>query len=493
VYKKIFSDEVPTKNLYLSPYINQHDRWFFTAYNPTFNQTPHNMIALLARMDYHAHGNTKIFPSFTGAYFQAALQSILMSQESNLKGAMFALPGKSSSTTDAIMSYTTSRLTWDHNEDLEAILKDFASIHFGDRVAEQMAEIYLLSAVAYKYGIYIEPATFGTFNTLLHLRLTTFPAQGFPEIDFGKEHMAFLRSLYYKCKPWIKETIIYLDHGLATADSMLAKYAKVKGKIKAKAKSTGKADRRSSASWRRSTYRLTAGGAEETDNQLKLMRNLIKTNNLYVKGFLSYFKFEEDPSAENRHELERNFIDLKNAIIQFKKSPGFVYKLFGIDQLVKNIDLILKDHRVAKERINNAPSTEEIKNTIIAQQKKYKDVLKKHNKKAIKFLHWEGKVDGRDVLEIKGDKMSIKHLRWDNISHLEHTFYKKLPDKSVTVIPDDLYSRPIHPFIMEQPNARNNYTARIYLFDEPGGRDWVKFDLYYITENPVKLGLDIKW
>jgi len=146
VYKKIFTDEVPTKNLYLSPYINQHDRWFFTAYNPTFNQTPHNMIALLARMDYHAHGNTKIFPSFTGAYFQAALQSIFSRSQSNVKGAMFGMPGGNLSNTDAIMNYTSNRLAWNHNEDLGAILNDYASIHFGQKAAKQMAEIFRLSA-----------------------------------------------------------------------------------------------------------------------------------------------------------------------------------------------------------------------------------------------------------------------------------------------------------------------------------------------------------
>jgi hypothetical protein len=469
VYKKIFTDDLPTKNLYLSPYINQHDRWFFTAYNPTFNQTSHKMIALMARMDYHANANVNIFPTFTGAYFQAALQSILSAPQSNLTGVQFGMPGGSISNTDAIMSYTTSRLAWNHNEDLETILNDYSSIHFGTAAAKQMTGIFQLSAAAYKYGIYIEPVTFGTFNTLLHLRLTTFPAQGFPELDHGKQHMLFLRDLFYKCKPWINETVLYLDHGLAIADSMLMKYALVKGIIDDKRK------------------------AEECENQLTLMRNLIKTNNLYVKGFIAYFMYEENPSPENKHQLEENFTDLKNAIIKFKNTPGFVYHLFGIDQLIKNIELILKDYPDAQNILKRAPSPEEIKNTIAEQQNKYREILKKHTQDAVKFLHWEGKVDGRDILEINGDQIKIRHLRWDPITQLDYSFFERLPNKTVTVVPDDLYSRALHPFVLEQPSAINDYTVRIYLFDEPGGDDWVKFDLYYIPESPADLGLDIQY
>jgi len=51
----------------------------------------------------------------------------------------------------------------------------------------------------------------------------------------------------------------------------------------------------------------------------------------------------------------------------------------------------------------------------------------------------------------------------------------------------------MHPFVLEQPGEENNYTAKIYLFDEPGGGDWVKFDLYYIPESPKELELEIPW
>ncbi len=469
VYKKIFTDKVPLKNLYLSPYINAHDRWFFTAYNPTFNITPHNMIALLARMDYHANSNVHIFPTFSGQYFQAALKGIQYHPNHNLKGVQLGMPGGRASSTTAIMHYTSCRLAWNHLEDLKTIVADYASIHYGRKAAEQMAELFQLSASAYKYGMYIEPATYSIFNTLPHIRLTTFPVFGSPAIDKGKQHIDFLYDIYLKCKPWKRETIMYLDHGLSIADEMLAKYQNIKANINSKENMI------------------------ELENSLLLMRNLIKTNNLYVKSFIAYFDYRADPIQEHKTKLADLIDGLKSAIEEFQITPGYVYHLFGINQLLMNAGQALSDLDNAETILANAPRPSDIRKTVTEQQQKYQEILQVHRSEAIKVLHWEGKVDGRDIVEIKGDQMNIKHLRWDPVQHLSYEVFEALPAKSFTVIPDDLYSRSMHPFVLEQPSEENNYTAKIYLFDEPGGGDWVKFDLYYIPESPKDMELEIPW
>ena len=469
VYKKIFTDEVPLKNLYLSPYINAHDRWYFTAYNPTFNLTPHNMIALLARMDYHANSNVHIFPAFSGQYFQAALKGIQYHPDHNLKGVQIGIPGGSGSSTTAIMNYTSCRLAWDHLEDLKTIVTDYASIHYGRKAAEPMAELFQLSASAYKYGIYIEPATYSIFNTLPHIRLTTFPVFGFPAIDKGKQHIDFLYDIYLKCKPWKTETIMYLDHGLSVADEMMAKYQNIKANINSKENMI------------------------ELENSLLLMHNLIKTNNMYVKGFIAYFDYREKPVRENRTKLADQIDGLKNAIEEFQNTPGYVYHLFGINQLIINAEEALSDLENSETILANAPRPYDIRKTLTEQQQKYQEILQAHGSEAIKVLHWEGKVDGRDIVEIKGDQVNVKHLRWDPVQHLNYEVFETLPARAFTVIPDDLYSRSMHPFVLEQPDEENNYTAKIYLFDEPGGGDWVKFDLYYIPESPKDMELEIPW
>lgn len=63
----------------------------------------------------------------------------------------------------------------------------------------------------------------------------------------------------------------------------------------------------------------------------------------------------------------------------------------------------------------------------------------------------------------------------------------------VTVIPHDIESRPMHPFVLEQPSPENDFTVKIYLDDMPGGNGWMIFDLYYIPESPESLGLQIPW
>jgi len=52
----------------------------------------------------------------------------------------------------------------------------------------------------------------------------------------------------------------------------------------------------------------------------------------------------------------------------------------------------------------------------------------------------------------------------------------------VQVVIDDLESRPMHPFILEQPTADNDYTVKVYLDDQPGGNGWMNFDLYYLDK-----------
>jgi hypothetical protein len=111
----------------------------------------------------------------------------------------------------------------------------------------------------------------------------------------------------------------------------------------------------------------------------------------------------------------------------------------------------------------------------------------------VKILYWEGRVDGRDILKIKEDHIDVKHLRWDPIYFNDYNFVKSLPAKEITVIVNDLDSRPLHPFVLEQPNAQNDFTAKIYLYDVPGGAGWVKFELYYLLKSPQDLGLKSIW
>ena len=470
VYKNIFTDDVPEKDLYLSPYLSTTDRYFHQPYNPTCNLTPHNMIVLLATLDYHSHGGVKTFPTFPGQYFQGGLKTIMSSESHNLKGVDSGAPAIEDWNTSGVTAYTVWRLAWDHNENVKNIVKDFASIHFGKAVAEPMADIYLLSPNVYKYGIYIEPVSYGDFNSLPHLRLTTFPAKGFPRIDNGKKHLEFLYKIYLRCKPWMTETFLYLDHGLDVANSMVEKFQYAKPLF------------------------VDAQLAKDVENAVELTYMLIKTNNLYVKTFFAYFDYRDDPTEENKLRLMKNSTQLMNSMQKFLDTPGCVYKLDGMEQLLKNVDQAIEDLVKAEAMLAQAPNDEGVKVIIAQQQGKYKQVLEEHANKAVKFLHWEGRVDGKDLINIKGDKLEVEHLRYDTIADMTYKFFASLPTQPVTVIPVAIKSRSFRPFVLEQPSQENNYTATIYLSDYPcHGYSWWEFELYYIPKPPEELGLIVPW
>ena len=75
----------------------------------------------------------------------------------------------------------------------------------------------------------------------------------------------------------------------------------------------------------------------------------------------------------------------------------------------------------------------------------------------------------------------------------EKTIVNPLPSKRVSVVPRAVESRPMHPFILEQPSEENDYTVTIYLNDVPGGGDWWRFELLYIDKPPEELGLNTAW
>ncbi len=470
VYKEIFTDDVPVRNLYLSPYLSATDRYLFQPFNPTFNLTPHNMVVLLATLDYHGHSGVNICPTFPGQYFQAGLKLLLLPKESNVKGVHFGIPAVEGWNSASLTAYTVFRLAWNPEEDVAAIAHDFVSRYFGQAAVEELVDILLSSARAYKYGLYIEPVAYGDFNSLPHLRLTTFPAKGFPRLDSGKEHIAFLNTIYWRCLPWRTETLLYLDFGLKTAESMLEKSQSAVPLISDRQK------------------------AEQLKHSLELTYWLIKTNNLYVKTFFAYFLYRDVPTTENKQSLQKYAQELSQTMKIFAAIPGCIYRLDGMEQLLINVEQALTDLNAAEKKLANAPDNEGIKRLIAQQQSKAVEALNKFSHQAVKFLTWQGRVDGMDLLHIAGDKLKVEHLRFDDIAEMDYQVLKPLPKKKITVLIRDIQARSFRPFVLEQPDDENDFTATIFLSDFPEhGYSWWKFELYYILKSPEELGLTVPW
>lgn len=470
VFREIFTDEVPTNNFYVMPKVTRADRWWFQPYNPTFNQSPHNTIVLFETMNYYEDGKTNLFPTFSGQYFQGGLETFLLPENSNVKGAaaLANIQGNGWGTREAY-AYVLYRLMWNPFEDMEQIARDFCAIHFGPNAAEGMAKLYLLSPRAYQYGLHIEPISYGQFNSHYHMRVGEFPVQGYPNIDGGREHLEWLRKIYLRCKPWEVETLNSIRNGHAVAEEMFAHYASVKPSIEDRVV------------------------AEKLQNRLDMTRRLIETNQRYVESIFAYFDYMDRPDEGRKEHLERTLEETRKTCLDFSNVPGYGYSLWGIEELMKAMAAASADVEAARQTLQTAPSRAELEGTIASQQALYANVLAEHREQAVKFAHMRVLIDGRDIVNFHGVEYTIDHIQWDGAQVKEFTSLAALPADKVTVIPVNIESRPLHPFVMEQPSEENGFTARVYLDDMPGGNGWVEMDLFYIDASPEELGLAVPW
>ena len=471
VYRQIFTDDVPTRNLYLAPYLSTADRWYYQPYNPTFNLTPHHMVVLLSILDYHTSGGINVFPSFPGQYHLEGVRGILAADQSNLRGVHFNIPPQTGWDTRTLTAYVAYRLAWDPDADERTLAEEYAAIYCGREAAPVMAEILLLSQEAYKDGIYIKPVAEGlSWNTLPHLRLNIFEAKGYPMVDGAKAHVDWLRTMMYEpCKSRIDEALDHLDRGREAARHMEALYAPVAPRIE--------------------DSRL----GKQVGESLALTRLLVEINNLYTRTCFAYFQYREATDPDTQEHLTETVAALKKTRAEFIAAPGFEYKLFGIDQLLLKADEALADLSQAEAALVAAPDAEATLRAIASHQEKHAAAVASLPGNAVRLLRWRGRVDGKDLLSIRGDVLSIEHIQDDPIHSDTHEFFDSLPRREVTVLVRDVESRPIHPFVAAQPTGDNDYTFTLYIADRRPGYAWLEVELFYVDKLPEELGLAVPW
>lgn len=468
VFIRTFTPDVPTRNLYLSPYMSLADRWYYQPFNPTFNLTRHKMVVLLSTLDYHAHGvGVPVCPSFPGAYHQGGLQGVLSAGTSNLVGVHFGVPAVLGWDTASLTAYTVFRLAWNPDADIRQIAEDFAAIHLGRKAAVTMAEILVLSQQAYKDGIYVKPVAESIRgNTLPHLRLTVFTLQGIPQIDKGRNHIEWLETkIYEPSRGRIDEALEHLDRGLDAAIRMEELYADVRSDIE--------------------DPKL----ARQVGDGLQLTRLLVETNNRYIRTCYAYFRYRAQRDEEGREGLVSSLAALTDARKRFVEAPGFCYQLYGVDQLIESAKDVVADLDKAERTLARAPDRGQVERLLVSQQDEHARILQSHAKSAVKVVHWRGKVDGRDILRIRGSRIDVEHIQGDRIDAVDYAFTNPLPERCVTVLVKDIESRDSQPFLLEQPCRDNDYTIGIYLKDGIPSYTWWEFELYYVDATPEGLGM----
>jgi hypothetical protein len=232
--------------------------------------------------------------------------------------------------------------------------------------------------------------------------------------------------------------------------------------------------------------------AQELENALALTRALIETNYRYVKTCFAYFSYCDAPNEANRRRLSDAVGELTAACHHFAHAPGFVYKLYGIEQLLVNARESLQDVHEAQRRLVEAPDAAEVEALVAQYQKAMDSAWAKHSDR-VSLLHWRGRVDGKEILHLQASSVDVEHVEGDHAQVEQQTVYATLPDREVTVLVQDNTSRPWGPFVLEQPGVTNNYRARILLFDAPPSSGTFDFEVAYVDGHPADLNLAPPW
>ena len=92
------------------------------------------------------------------------------------------------------------------------------------------------------------------------------------------------------------------------------------------------------------------------------------------------------------------------------------------------------------------------------------------------LFRWRGRVDGSDQIVLKGDRVSIQHLRFNPIRDASYDFSQPIPARNVDLRLTKIRGRG-RIEIVNQPTTWNDYTVTILLEDADPGDDFYEFEL----------------
>src|SRR5690606_11454011 len=125
----------------------------------------------------------------------------------------------------------------------------------------------------------------------------------------------------------------------------------------------------------------------------------------------------------------------------------------GIDALLRAAEDAVADLDRAVAALEAAPDEAALEDLLAEHQRKYAAFAQNPPPGSVKFLTWRGRVDGKEILSVRGRDLSIEHIQDDPHQPGAHRLHAELPERPVTVWMRVLESRPIHPFVLQQPRA----------------------------------------
>jgi hypothetical protein len=93
-------------------------------------------------------------------------------------------------------------------------------------------------------------------------------------------------------------------------------------------------------------------------------------------------------------------------------------------------------------------------------------------------LRWSGRVDGRDLIYIRGNRLWINHREGQEITGADYRFFQPLTFDRTTIFVRKLRGRGTVR-VIEQPTRNNNYTAVLMVEDPEGGADRYEIEVVW--------------
>jgi hypothetical protein len=93
-------------------------------------------------------------------------------------------------------------------------------------------------------------------------------------------------------------------------------------------------------------------------------------------------------------------------------------------------------------------------------------------------FHWRGRVDGSDYIELRNDRVTVRHVQAQPITKAAYDARSHLPQRPVIVQLNKLQGRG-RVVLYQQPSASNNFMASVYIEDSEARSDFYEFELIW--------------
>lgn len=447
IFRATFTPEVPRDHLLVSIKLTKQDAWYYgSAFNPTFGQTQHVTVAEAELYSqYHGLGTLVDFPA---RWFASALRHAVA------RGAQGVMAGDARpGLMNAAIFHVFSRLAQDPEADEEKLTREWAAREFGEDAAEAIAAILLESGAAARDAFYWPAFPALGWNPLPHVRVNRIVARGDPLWDKGRGHDEFLRELYLMSRPYLEETRESVERGYRRYAALRERFLAVRGRI---------------------------AKAEARQELERLLDHSVATAALlrdYAHTILSYGRYRERPSDEERRRLAADVAALKESAAAYRRTHSF-YDLAGVNVTLDLASRMLEDRERAERILREAPTREQLLEKFARAREEHHRLLAA-DPAAEKIVYWRGTVDARATVVFREKEAEVRPLAGDGVPDARAEFFQAVqPRPGGRWLLRVIRGRGVA-YLMEEPAPGRSPAAVVYLDDPQPGNAIYEFELYW--------------